>query len=149
VFNYFEASLINFWTENITILVLDLIFFFEKGHQKIDNVSSFHQRFTVRHLIYFILLWIRLIKWIFLYIFGEKIRIRFSRLLNHIKSSDQDQIKKKIDSKPELFERPSPSPSPRTCLKSESENFGLWKPFGLGPYMATGQLLGGPGDPKV
>jgi hypothetical protein len=26
---------------------------------------------------------------------------------------------------PELFGRPSPSPSPRTSLKSESENFGL------------------------
>jgi hypothetical protein len=31
---------------------------------------------------------------------------------------------------PELFGRPSPSP--QTSLKSESENFGLWRPFGLG-----------------
>jgi hypothetical protein len=30
---------------------------------------------------------------------------------------------------PELFGRPSPSPSPRTSLKSESENFGLWNPL--------------------
>jgi uncharacterized membrane protein YdbT with pleckstrin-like domain len=28
-------------------------------------------------------------------------------------------------SQPELFGRPSPSPSPRTSLKSESKNFGL------------------------
>jgi hypothetical protein len=52
--------------------------------------------------------------------FNARPRIHFS--------SAPDQRQETLDLQSELFGRPSP----RTSLKSESENFGLWKPFGLG-----------------